>query len=62
MGSLSVIRKESKRPYKKRRKQKPVIKITSDMLSVCSVVLDAGILALLVLWFVLEITGTIGAR
>jgi len=47
----------SKRKYKKRRKQRPVIKITSDHMSMASVILDAGILILLVIWFVLEIAG-----
>jgi len=50
----------SRKRYKKRRKQRPIIRITSDHLSIWSVVLDAGILLLLIIWFVLEISGAIG--
>ena len=45
----------SRKKYKKRRKQRPVIRITGDHLSLLSVVLDAGILLLLIVWFLLEI-------
>jgi len=49
----------SKRKYKKRRKQRPVIKITSDHMALASVVLDAGILFLLVIWLALEVAGVL---
>ena len=48
-----------KRKYKKKRKQRPVIKITSDHISIVSVILDAGILILLIIWFFLEMNGLI---
>jgi len=43
-----------KRKYKKKRQQRPIIRITADMLTVASLVCDFLILIVLIVWFAVE--------
>jgi len=45
---------ERKTKRKKKRRQRPVIKITSGSLELIGVALDAAILLLLGVWFIIE--------
>jgi hypothetical protein len=51
-------RKKKTGAYKRKNKLRPVIKITSDHISLLSCILDAAILFLLAAWWLWEIGGT----
>jgi len=49
----------SKKKYKKRRNQRPIIRITSDQINIVAMLLDAAILLLLAVWFMLDLGGVL---
>lgn len=58
------MKKQKEKPKRRKRRKKPklrpIVRITSDHMSLLSVTLDAGILILLLVWFVMELPAILG--